>query len=302
MSYYVGTWKSPKNTMHAGIEIYDSRTAPLIRGLPICFDHHNHEELEILSVIRGRIRLQVEDQTFLLSQGDVFLINPFRIHYAEWDFGDDVSQYYCLTVNLSRWLMYSESVLSGHMHSLLGEKSRFDALYPAGSLHADSIMTCLHGIHAHFQDKSPTGECLTASRIYELLAILFDGHYARDMEEPSRRRNVDFMQNVTRYLTENYAEDISTRDIADALFMSMPRFCHIFRQHFGMNFSNYLCRFRVIRAAELYKGTQMPLSEVAAAVGFLDYCYFSRVFKKYIGCAPAVYFGRRKSTHPDKTR
>ena len=80
------------------------------------------------------------------------------------------------------------------------------------------------------------------------------------------------------------------------MYMEISLFCHTFKRHFGISFSSHLCRYRCIRAAELYKNSGMNIADIAAAVGFSDYCYFSRSFKKYIGQSPAIYFGKWKRT------
>ncbi|MBR4866617.1 MAG: helix-turn-helix domain-containing protein, partial [Clostridia bacterium] len=55
-----------------------------------------------------------------------------------------------------------------------------------------------------------------------------------------------------------------------------------------------LCRYRVQRAATDYAFSSLSIAEIAEAVGFSDYCYFSKSFKKYIGKSPAEYLGKWK--------
>ena len=72
--------------------------------------------------------------------------------------------------------------------------------------------------------------------------------------------------------------------------MSVPSFCYIFKKNFGMSFLNYLCKYRITRAVELYYEKNIALSDLAEAVGFNDYCYFSRSFRKCMGKSPTAYF------------
>ena len=46
---------------------------------------------------------------------------------------------------------------------------------------------------------------------------------------------------------------------------------------------------RVTKAKELLLSTDMAVSNVAAAVGFGDYNYFIKVFKKEVGTTPAKF-------------
>jgi AraC-like DNA-binding protein len=43
-----------------------------------------------------------------------------------------------------------------------------------------------------------------------------------------------------------------------------------------------------------YASSELSVKDIATAVGFNDYCYFSRSFKKYVGQSPAFYFKKWK--------
>ncbi len=145
---------------------------------------------------------------------------------------------------------------------------------------------------AIFSPRDALKEIRFAAGMYTLLSWLFDGHYHETAKTRSEHR-VRFMKNVAQYLADNYTQDISTEDIARALYMTIPSFCGIFKRNYGTSFLNYLCVYRITRAVERYND-ECSLKELAASVGFADYCYFSRSFRRRMGQAPATYFGRRK--------
>ena len=51
----------------------------------------------------------------------------------------------------------------------------------------------------------------------------------------------------------------------------------------------YILRRRMHKAKKLLKVTDLPISEIANNVGFSDYNYFSRVYKKTYGKSPKYY-------------
>ena len=291
MSYYfTEKAESPLSTMQMNCVHYysDARGGKLKKT--IAFRHHNHETFELLAVRRGNVRIMVEDREYLLEAGDVLVVNPFRLHFGEWTENGKENEYICITVSLSRWMSFRQSVLFSETHRLLTEQYCFDEFYPISK--GDELWQRICRIDEHFRRKDAASECLIAAEVYGLFASLFDGHYHPANKERSGKRDVEFMKKVARYLAANYTEDISTADIAAELFMTVQCFCYTFKRHFGMSFLNYLCQYRVTRATELYRETQMPLAELAGKVGFTDYSYFSRSFKKYIGQSPAIYFGK----------
>ena len=110
------------------------------------------------------------------------------------------------------------------------------------------------------------------------------------MTDASARHNVEFLRSVSEYVRDHFQQNITTADIAAALFMTPSNFCHQFNQNFGCSFLKYLREYRV-QVAKSYLGSDMSISQIASEVGFSDYCYFSRSFKKYVGQSPAIYFG-----------
>ncbi len=59
----------------------------------------------------------------------------------------------------------------------------------------------------------------------------------------------------------------------------------------------YLLEYRVKTAAQLLLETEESVTEIGFAVGFSDSSYFTRVFRRLIGCAPSE-FRRRAAAEP----
>jgi AraC family L-rhamnose operon regulatory protein RhaS len=56
-----------------------------------------------------------------------------------------------------------------------------------------------------------------------------------------------------------------------------------------MGIAAYVRRRRMHRAKKLLKNTTLSIGEIAHTVGFTDYNYFSRVYKKTYGKSPKRY-------------
>ena len=283
----------------------------------ICFCLHNHEELELIVMRAGKMRITSDMEKYILSPGDVALFNPFALHQGETpgetmgktpgetmgmtpgeppgESDDAGAEYLCLTFNPDKVLRFENSVLSGCASDLTEEKRRFDGFYPAGCDAAIKLSELAEEIFENFKKKTPESECRVLSSLYMSLNELFREHFRPVTADKSYKRNVRFLKNITAFLEERYADDITASDAAAALYISKSYFYRLFYQHFGMGFAKYLCRYRVKRASLQYKDSRLPVSDIAAAAGFSDYCYFSRAFHRYIGQSPAVYFGRRKT-------
>ena len=94
---------------------------------------------------------------------------------------------------------------------------------------------------------------------------------------------------ILRYLHENIAQRITLADIGQHTFFS-PVYCDtVFKQEMGRSIIDYLLEKRIDEAKKLLIEDTVPLRQVAEAVGFSDYNYFSRIFKKRTGVSPLAY-------------
>ena len=90
-------------------------------------------------------------------------------------------------------------------------------------------------------------------------------------------------------IENEYAGRISQRDLADELNISAEYFSYLFSKNVGMTFSEFLRRYRVEKAKELYETRACPKQEVPYAVGFSDAKYFAQVFRSFTGQSPAEF-------------
>jgi two-component system response regulator YesN len=105
---------------------------------------------------------------------------------------------------------------------------------------------------------------------------------------PSKRMSQTFKA-ILRYVNENYCRDISAQSIAKDFNVNSNYFSQLFKKELGTAFTEYLVKLRMDHACRLLKNTDDPISEIAEQVGYNDYFYFSRVFKKVVGKSPSSY-------------
>ena len=87
-------------------------------------------------------------------------------------------------------------------------------------------------------------------------------------------------------LQEHFAEKISNREIADAVYLTPDYANRVFKDAYGLSIKDYLTDLRMQKAQLLLRDEANTISEVAAQVGFDNFSYFSTQFKKYTGLTP----------------
>lgn len=99
---------------------------------------------------------------------------------------------------------------------------------------------------------------------------------------------------MLQYIQEHYAERISLTDLSQELNISCTHLNAKFKAETGYTFHDFLNYYRISKAVELQKRGTYKMYEIAELVGFSDYKYFNKVYKRYVGYAPNKIFPGRK--------
>ena len=103
---------------------------------------------------------------------------------------------------------------------------------------------------------------------------------------PSPDRMID---NVIQEIRAHYMEDIQLTGLAAKYNISTGRLSTMIKEELEMNFSEYVSQLRIQRAKELLADESLSIQEIAEIVGYNDYFYFTKVFKKIQGISPSKY-------------
>ena len=115
---------------------------------------------------------------------------------------------------------------------------------------------------------------------------------APEMDEKPAPLQNKYAEAMMQYIRQHYAEHISLTDLSQQLNISCTHLNAKFKAETGYTFHDFLNYYRIRRAVELQKRGERKLYEIAELVGFSDYKYFNKVYKKYTGYSPNVIFPR----------
>ncbi|MDO4274470.1 MAG: PocR ligand-binding domain-containing protein [Eubacteriales bacterium] len=91
------------------------------------------------------------------------------------------------------------------------------------------------------------------------------------------------------YLDEHYKEQITLEDLCRGMGYGKTRLNQLFQKYTGMSVYHYLMSVRIQKACESLCSPETSIYSVAIRCGFSSQNYFSRQFKKYMGCTPGEY-------------
>ena len=93
---------------------------------------------------------------------------------------------------------------------------------------------------------------------------------------------------VLAYIHENFQKDIDLNELAETAELTPAYLCILFKECVGMPYIKYLTAVRVDSAKQMLQNGQKAI-RVSQEVGYSDYHYFCRVFKKCTGMTPNEY-------------
>lgn len=99
----------------------------------------------------------------------------------------------------------------------------------------------------------------------------------------------DQVQYVLNYMDEHYRHKLTVSTLAEMSGYSYDHFRHLFKERFGDSPHRYLLLKRINYAKSLLLHTQMQISEVSAAAGFVNDAQFCNMFKREIGLSPRTF-------------
>jgi AraC family transcriptional regulator len=170
-----------------------------------------------------------------------------------------------------------------------------------GRLHATmfedaAVEVLLRRLWDEAKENSPHGALFADSAWTTLLLALLAAAGERFQPVPVRGGLAGWQERrATEYLRSHMAEDVTLDALAGVAALSTFHFARQFKQSTGLPPHAYLRRLRCERAKELLLGTNLPVTEIAAQVGYETPQAFARMFRAGVGASPSDYRRERRS-------
>jgi YesN/AraC family two-component response regulator len=94
---------------------------------------------------------------------------------------------------------------------------------------------------------------------------------------------------IMNYLNTHYEQAITLKSVAEDLHLNASYISQLIKAETGLTYTQYITELRIGKAKELLTHTKLSLAEISEAVGFNDYFYFIKKFKKEVEVTPGKY-------------
>lgn len=245
------------------------------------FDSHMHFCYEFVHVIEGNLLYTVENNDYMLSDGDMIITNPDELH----------------SFSFPKKCLYKREFLhiypgflenSPDTLNLLNSRKngRFNFL-PSGYVKKYGLDKIFENMNSACKAPDTLTHSLMFAYSLELIiqiSRLLQNEIIK-YTPPTSSKKPNHMQ---RYIDHNYMHNISVPDIAEAAFMSTAHASRLFKKETGMTIKAYL-NLRRITHAKNFIMEGRKATEIYDKCGFENYSTFYRSFLKFAGMSPDDY-------------
>lgn len=225
---------------------------------------HYHPWFEFNYVNSGSVYTTIEDTEFLVESGNSYIIAPGLVHsHRHNNTGDDGL---CLRFSIE---VVQDTAAAANIYKTLTKRRSY-----AFSSDMENI-------------PKSAGICSAEAAFVTWLMNLYDNW--REDSSQTIYTDTGITTQVNLYLKEYYKEKINYIDIAAALNISYRSLARRFKAESGTTISECLTSIRLNAAKQLLKESNMPMYDIAGAVGYENEFYFSKVFKDHEGISPSCF-------------
>lgn len=230
-------------------------------------------DYHILYVERGVCNIVIDAQQQKFAQGTVVMFRPYEPqHYFYLQDDNSVSHYIHFTGVGCEHILKKLGIYDLKIFSM-GKSASYEKL--SEEMVREFIM------------RKPMYKDLCASYLYRLLSIIGRKYALRQINVNTKSES-----RINAACCEIY-DSIKSPPMASELakksFLSVSRFLHLFKEVTGKSYSEFITFIRMERAKEMLSLTEMQVCDIAGEVGYDDQNYFSRCFRKLVGCSPTEY-------------
>lgn len=103
-----------------------------------------------------------------------------------------------------------------------------------------------------------------------------------------------YIKEAINFIEQNFQNDISIEEIAEVCGINRSYLGKIFKKSVGKSPQEFLMNYRMVKATELLKLTDLSIADIGKAVSYENQLHFSRAFKTVLGISPRHWRNQNK--------
>lgn len=283
--HYINSVNMNQNTdfPYLVLNVYNGNSYPRNPGFRVM---HWHEDIQFIYVLDGEIEVVTLESRTPLHKGEGFFINKNVVHLV-----DKIEACHYNSFIFPDYFLrfYIGSPADKIVGLIIGEDA-FPFFRIADTSENQPVLQALKKLSSLEQNK-------TALYPYEVLSALsvLWLEFCRIVpvtEKEGMKKNSQIpgrMAIFLQYIDLHYKEDVSLEMLARSANVSKSECLRCFKTTLQTTPYKYLMEYRLSRAADLLKNTDLLIETVASEVGFTHVSHFGKCFREKTGLSPQEY-------------
>ena len=231
---------------------------------------HWHENLELLCFYTGNGVVRLDGEDVPVTAGETVIVSSNMLHTV---YIGENCRYYCLILDVAEFRSWGIPLERFTFTKKIGDPELFRRISALKPL-----------FHTVLNGGTELDRIRLQIAVFDVISpLLAFGEF--DALPCTDRRHFELCRRVMEYVDRQFKETVTVDDISRALGFSKYHLCRVFKACSGRTVIEYLNYRRCQRARELIAAGS-AVGAAARECGFSNLSYFSKTFRRYVGCAP----------------
>lgn len=265
------------------------------------FPSHRHNYIEVLYVCQGQLTNIIGGKEVVIHAGELLFLNQYTRHEILPAGEEDIAINFMILpefFDVAYTMAGNNNVLADFLVNVLRQDEERGEYLHFKVAEVLQIQNLLENIIYSLVTGRGNQNKINQTTMGLIFLYLMDSVQYVEMRLPNQYENMISMTTLD-YIEQKYRTATLT-ELCDMLHLPMHVLSKMIKKTTGFNFKELLQRKRLSKAVELMCDTDLPISDIIAAVGYENNSYFHRVFKERYGVTPRAFRVANKKN--DKVR
>lgn len=230
---------------------------------------HYHSSIEIIFIESGELYAIINGKQVIARKNQILIVPSYYIHS------------YKTPKQVKTLVLIVPLEYTSYFRKLFSRRTFTDYIY-SGERSGEIIFALKQLAN---QDPDVASQ-ITHGYVEVILGILTE---SLQMTEITDKTNFHKFQEILKYVNDNFTANLSLKNVSEKFFYSPCHLSHLFNEHIGYSFPEYLNILRSKYCAKLLIEENITISKAAFVSGFNSINSFNRNFKRQFGITPTEY-------------
>lgn len=254
---------------------------------------HWHPECEVTVVLSGNVEIFVNNIGYKLKAGEGFFINANVMHKQAAISGCDEYPVLATICFLPDFIgdCGEKLIFRKYITPITGNKTIRCVKLSSENAWQKAMIDAVCKV-CEISEKPRFGYELRCRDLMSEMWCNLAENVSEATTTPIDRRTITGekrLKKMLSYIYDNYQNDISVMDIANAANISKSECFRCFRLMIEKKPIEFLNEYRLKKSLELLSATDMSVTEVCLSCGFEHISYFGKLFREVYGMSPREY-------------